>query len=215
MNVYFILDRYSNAVKIGKANVITERLPGLQTGNPNLLEVIHSIECESVEHAEQLEKQLHRKYEHYHIRGEWFEYDDAIYEEILVETTNIKSKPRRDPLEIITVEGVKKMFGPENSPRCYFYPHMPAQIKDNFENASTMKTPFRVQKYPTNGKQMLLPYSTKLDRVFISGKKHNENLELNRFLKEEAEKLAEAEREALKEASIYKNYNLLGFFEAS
>jgi hypothetical protein len=38
--------------------------------------------------------------------------------------------------------------------------------------------------YPTNGKKMLLPYSHELNRVFISHKKHEENCNLKRFLKE-------------------------------
>ena len=42
--VYFILDIVSNSIKIGKANDIQERLSGLQTGNPNILNVIYQIE---------------------------------------------------------------------------------------------------------------------------------------------------------------------------
>jgi hypothetical protein len=38
-------------------------------------------------------------------------------------------------------------------------------------------------KYPTYGKSLLLPYSNRKDRVFISTKKHEENMELNRFKK--------------------------------
>ena len=43
--VYFILDEKSKAIKIGKANNIEQRLSDLQTGNPNILNVIYQIEC--------------------------------------------------------------------------------------------------------------------------------------------------------------------------
>ena len=36
-------------------------------------------------------------------------------------------------------------------------------------------------EYPTYGKSLLLPYSDRKDRVFISTKKHEEIMELNRF----------------------------------
>ena len=61
--VYFILDETSNAIKIGKANDIDERISGLQTGNPNELILLHYIKCESVENAFNLEKYCHDKFE--------------------------------------------------------------------------------------------------------------------------------------------------------
>lgn len=62
MKVYFILDSESNAVKIGKANNIHERLSDLQTGNPNTLRLIHQIDCESEELSFLLEQTLHKKF---------------------------------------------------------------------------------------------------------------------------------------------------------
>ena len=56
MKVYFILDTASNAVKIGKANNIEQRMSDLQTGNPNPLKLIHEIECESEKQSFLLEQ---------------------------------------------------------------------------------------------------------------------------------------------------------------
>ena len=42
-------------------------------------------------------------------------------------------------------------------------------------------------EYPTYGKSLLLPYSNEVNRVFISTKKHEENMEYKRFKKIEKE----------------------------
>jgi len=81
-NVYFILDKKSNAVKIGKSNNIEERISDLQTGNSNPLIVENFIECKSEEHSFEFEKELHKKFEHLNIRGEWFKYDSDLIDYI-------------------------------------------------------------------------------------------------------------------------------------
>ena len=169
--VYFILDEKSKAIKIGKANNIEQRLSDLQTGNPNILNVIYQIECRSEEHSFFIEKKYHKQLREFHINGEWF--DDINY----------TPKETRNPLKITTLFGEEyiEMFGIKNSPSCYFYPNLIAQIMHNYEESSKLKIPFRTMQYPTHGKPMLLPYSNKKDMVFISTKKHKENMELNRF----------------------------------
>ena len=186
MYVYFALDKNSNAIKIGKANDIETRLSDLQVGNPNPLEVIHYIQCKSSDHSIVMEGLLHQLFSHLHLRGEWFDYKPEEFANLFEEGTSIKVKEKRSPLIVNTVFGEETLFGVENSPRCYFYPHLTAQILTNFEDASRMKVPFRTMKYPTYGKPMLMPHSSTLDRVFISAKKHQENIELNKFNKSQS-----------------------------
>jgi len=181
--VYFILDRISNAVKIGKANSIEDRIGELQVGNPNPLELIHYIKCGTSRHSILLEGQLHSKYEKLHLRGEWFRYDVEVFQELITEGTDIKIREKRAPLVISTLWGDKELFGPKNSPKCYFYGHLTAQILSNYEDAKSMKIPFRTMDYPTQGKPLLMPHSNILNKVFISTKKHQENIKMNQFNK--------------------------------
>lgn len=181
--VYFILDETSNAIKIGKANDIHERLSGLQTGNPNELIVLHYIKCKSVEDAFNLERDYHNKFNHIHTRGEWFKYDKELFQNFFIEETDFKTKSKREPLINNTLFGKEIVFDVSTHPRCYFYRGYVAQIYDSYENAVALAVPFRTMKHPTYGKSLLLPYSNRKDRVFISTKKHEENMELNRFKK--------------------------------
>jgi hypothetical protein len=180
--VYFAYDKNSNAIKIGKANIFEERLGELQVGNPNPLEIIHYIKCKSSDHSILLEGQLHKQFEHLYLRGEWFRYDEVVFQKIFIKGTSIQIKEKRSPLVTSTLFGPEE-FGIEQFPSCYFYPHLTAQILDNYESALRKKVPFRTMKYPTHGKPMLQHYSNKTDKVFISAKKHQENLEFNRFNK--------------------------------
>ena len=74
MYVYFIRSgrRKNNAIKIGKAMNIQRRLDQLQTGNPCQLHLLGYIRCDSVKHAEHIEKLLHDRFKKQNIRGEWF-----------------------------------------------------------------------------------------------------------------------------------------------
>ena len=182
--VYFILDITSGAIKIGKANNIYERLPGLQTGNPNELVVLHYIECESVEDAFNLEKNCHDKFNHLHVRGEWFKYDKELFQNFFIEETVFKIKTKRESLTVKNLFGQDTViFDIATHPRCYFYKEYVAQIYDSYEKAERLTIPFRTMEYPTHGKSLLLPYSNKINRVFISTKKHEEIMELKRFKK--------------------------------
>jgi hypothetical protein len=182
--VYFILDNTSGAIKIGKANDIDERISGLQTGNPNELIVLHYVKCESVEGAFNLEKYCHDKFNHLHVRGEWFKYDKEIFQSFFIEETTFKTKPKRKPLVRNTLWGEEIVFDVDTHPRCYFYDWHVAQIYDSYEKASRLTIPFRTMKWPTYGKCLLLPFSDKKNRVFISNKKHEQNREYNKFKKE-------------------------------
>lgn len=174
--VYFILDSFSNAIKIGKANDIFDRLPTLQTGNPNPLTLLHYIECVSVDHAFYLENQYHQKFNHLHIQGEWFKYEKETFQKFIINESNISIKLKRQPLVRNTLFGKEVLLDPNKHPRCFFYSHLVAQIKGSYEESVKLTLPFRTMKWDTKGEQKLLPYSSEINRVFISSKKHQENL---------------------------------------
>ena len=88
------------------------------------------------------------------------------------------TKERRQPIITNTVFGEQEHFGIKNAPPCRFYPSLRAQILGNYEDCMKLTIPYRTMEFPTYGEQMLWPYSTDLDRVFISDRKHKENMEL-------------------------------------
>lgn len=68
--VYFIAD--GEFVKIGKANDVNQRKASLETGNPRDLTILGTITCDSEAESFSLEKKLHRHFEPWNHRGEWF-----------------------------------------------------------------------------------------------------------------------------------------------
>ena len=70
--VYFVTFGDRRSIKIGKADDMGKRLKGLQTGNPEVLEVLAIIPGGHREEAE-----LHYRFRHLRIRkdGEWFTRD--------------------------------------------------------------------------------------------------------------------------------------------
>ncbi len=74
-NVYFIQCE-TGPVKIGFAKDISKRLSTLQSGNPNKLKIVKTIEnCKKT-----TEKELHNKYSEYRLSGEWFKSDVLLIE---------------------------------------------------------------------------------------------------------------------------------------
>ncbi len=68
--IYFITD--GEYTKIGMSNNPKERLAVLQVGNPKQLTVAYTLPYENRQHAKQVESLLHKVYEPYLIRGEWY-----------------------------------------------------------------------------------------------------------------------------------------------
>ena len=64
--VYFIQAIESNFVKIGSAKNIEKRLSNLQVGCPFELKLINYI------YGRSQEVNLHKRFQAYHVRGEWF-----------------------------------------------------------------------------------------------------------------------------------------------
>lgn len=75
--IYFILDSYSNAVKIGYTTLkgFSKRLENLQVGTPYDLKILGTIWGNK-----KIEKELHSKFKYLHIRGEWFTYSKELEE---------------------------------------------------------------------------------------------------------------------------------------
>lgn len=59
-------------VKIGIARNVERRISELQIGNPETLQLIAKILCNSKSHAHSLEYKLHKYFWRSHINGEWF-----------------------------------------------------------------------------------------------------------------------------------------------
>jgi hypothetical protein len=195
--VYFVLDEFSNAMKIGKADVLEERLSGLQTGNPRILKVSHFIKCKSSAHSNTIEKKLHKFFEHLHMRGEWFEYKKEEFELFFNENVNFETKEKRSPITTSTLFG-EETWGIKEFPSCYFYPELTAQILGSYEDVQNWKTQFRTMEWDTNGKQMLLSHSKEVNRVFISDRKHKQNLLQKRFeSRKESNRLLEIQESSL------------------
>jgi predicted GIY-YIG superfamily endonuclease len=70
--VYFIQAGKRGPVKIGVATDVEKRLESLQTGNHQELHIRTLIVCDEKNHAFETEKKFHRRFKHFHIRGEWF-----------------------------------------------------------------------------------------------------------------------------------------------
>jgi hypothetical protein len=191
--VYLILDQQSRAVKIGKSNDINSRMIELQTGNPNELKLIRYIECSTEEQAIYLENTLHIKYKDLQRKGEWFNFNLEMLNDFETGNIKIERKKVRDNIQVNSLwEDESFEYGLEIFPICFFYPDKPASILTSYEKALKIKkraSQWRTMDYPTNGKCMLrLPDGTLLsdevDKVFISSKKHKENLELKNFLEQ-------------------------------
>jgi len=66
--VYFMQDGAEGPIKIGIGVVPRQRRSGVQTGNPRPVRLIGSIPG-----GKQLEDQLHARFDHLHIQGEWYQ----------------------------------------------------------------------------------------------------------------------------------------------
>ncbi len=73
--VYFILDTYSNSVKIGYTTIkgLSKRLETLQIGTPYELKILGALWGDK-----KIEKKIHEQFNYSHIRGEWFNYSKEL-----------------------------------------------------------------------------------------------------------------------------------------
>jgi hypothetical protein len=66
--VYFVTD--GDAVKIGKAVDVKQRISSIKVNNPREIIELQSIPTSDMG---QIERSLHEWFDNYHIRGEWFD----------------------------------------------------------------------------------------------------------------------------------------------
>ena len=71
--IYFVQDTVLKYIKIGYTNNIKRRIKDLQVGNPHKLELIAQING-----GKNKEERLHKKFDKYNIRNEWFEPNEEI-----------------------------------------------------------------------------------------------------------------------------------------
>lgn len=87
--IYFLRDEH-NRIKIGYARKPISRQLGCQTGNADILEIIGVMEGS---HSKELD--LHCLFAESHIRGEWFEGSQDLYEYIAEATASSFSNSKK------------------------------------------------------------------------------------------------------------------------
>lgn len=78
--VYLIWEEGTSYYKIGVSHNPFERLKGIQTGNASK---VHLISAVPVSNAHFKEKEFHKKYKKYHVKGEWFSFPPRAIAEVL------------------------------------------------------------------------------------------------------------------------------------
>jgi hypothetical protein len=73
MTVYFIRAGEGGPVKIGVAGDVASRLAEFQTAHFQTLHIIREMDGDTL-----AEREMHRRFKHRHIRGEWFEFDPEM-----------------------------------------------------------------------------------------------------------------------------------------
>lgn len=73
-HIYLLQMGKSDAYKIGYAGNLESRLKALGTANPFL----HCVASARLHNAKDIEKQLHREYESFRVKGEFFRFPDDI-----------------------------------------------------------------------------------------------------------------------------------------
>jgi hypothetical protein len=94
MAVYFMLDKTAGSVKIGTSVDPKKRQKALQTGSTEPLILLGTIEG-----GRHVERDLHKRFHEYRIRGEWFkwiEISQSVYEllgkSMVVQTNRVYHK---------------------------------------------------------------------------------------------------------------------------
>lgn len=86
--VYFV--KVDAFVKIGHAADIGDRMRQLQTGSPFDLQLIAYVRTDSVKAAKRLEHELHRRFEAYQHRLEWYRLEPELVEYIATLTDGVQ-----------------------------------------------------------------------------------------------------------------------------
>jgi predicted small secreted protein len=78
--IYLIKESENNYYKVGVSSNITQRIKQLQTGFAGTIELIEKYPSE---YSHKIEKSLHRKYNQYNIKGEWFNLPDSVINDFI------------------------------------------------------------------------------------------------------------------------------------
>lgn len=79
-DIYLIQESENNYFKIGVSKNISQRIKQLQTGSAGSIKVLNTFKSEF---AHKIEKSLHRKYNAYNIKGEWFDLPESAIESFI------------------------------------------------------------------------------------------------------------------------------------
>jgi hypothetical protein len=105
-HVYFIQVISSGNVKIGYSKNIKSRLSTIQTSIPEKIKLLGFISGDKVK-----EKELHKKFNLYHIRGEWFRCSSTLIDYINTHSEMILSNGMNTHI-ILNEDGVTtNIFG--------------------------------------------------------------------------------------------------------
>lgn len=88
-SVYFVQDEHGY-VKIGWTVNVAARLSGLQVGSPHSLFLIRVIDG-----GPATEAWLHRRFEAFRVRGEWFRFDEAMITVVPPDEIPVRAKVKR------------------------------------------------------------------------------------------------------------------------
>lgn len=81
--LYIIRQKNDKTIKIGISDDVRKRLSQLQTGNPNRLELLRTLDCGNRETALRIEQVLHKRYASKRLQGEWFQVEpEEVYADI-------------------------------------------------------------------------------------------------------------------------------------
>lgn len=104
--IYFVLNRRAGAIKIGHSGSPVTRLCDFQVGSPDPLVILGTIPGDRPE-----EQALQQRFADYWIRGEWFQADESLLEQVrsLLET----GLPGAEALVRSQLIGLVDEYGPE------------------------------------------------------------------------------------------------------
>src|SRR5947207_2529709 len=98
--VYFFKENATNAIKIGRSYDVRMRFEQIQSGMPQELEFLGFMQGSWAK-----EKEMHSKFEHLRLRGEWFRFDQSIVD--FIESNTNQVMPPAPP----TIKKPKKRHG--------------------------------------------------------------------------------------------------------
>jgi predicted small secreted protein len=79
-HIYLIKESENNYYKVGVSGNINQRIKQLQTGSAGTIELIEKYPSK---YSHKIEKALHRKYQQYNVKGEWFNLPESMLNDFI------------------------------------------------------------------------------------------------------------------------------------